>query len=133
MLSSLEILKSGDEGFVDFFDAVVITSAKQTGAVTVVVTANAKRLVLGKELLTKLESPEAVLVMVKENRVGIMPVSPDTPGAQAVRKDGVIYNTNAAQQVADALGVELPEKGSTRMGKCSYQQSADGSVTAVVS
>ena len=133
MLSSLELLKSGDEGFVDFSDAVVITSAKQTGAVTVVVTANAKRLVLGKELLTKLESPEAVLVMVKENRVGIMPVSPDTPGAQAVRKDGVIYNTNAAQQVADALGVELPEKGSTRMGKCSYQQSADGSVTAVVS
>ena len=133
MLSSLEILKSGDEGFVDFSDAVVITSAKQTGAVTVVVTANAKRLVLGKELLTKLESPEAVLVMVKGNCVGIMPVSPDTPGAQAVRKDGVIYNTNAAQQVADALGVELPEKGSTRMGKCSYQQSANGSVTAVVS
>ena len=54
-------------------------------------------------------------------------------GAEVGKDGDVIYNTKAAQQVADALGVELPEKGSTRMGKCTFQQSADGSVTAVVS
>ena len=133
ILTKFSFISEADENYIDFSDAVVVTSAKQTGAVTVVVTDNSKRLVLGSEILQKLESPEAVLVRVKGNRVGITPVPSDAPGAQAVRKGGVIYNTNAAQQVANALGVELPEKGSTRMGKCTYQQSADGNVTAVVS
>lgn len=133
ILNKFNFISEADENYIDFSDAEVVTSVKQTGAAKVVVTANSKRLVLGKEIQEKLKTPEAVLIMVKGNRVGIKSVSPDAPYAQKVGKDGVIYNTKAAQQVADALGVELPEKGTTRMSKCAYQQSADGSVIAVVS
>ena len=133
MLSSLKVLKPGDDGFVDFSKAVVVTSAKQTGAVTVVVTANSKRLVLGSEIMEKLEDPEAVLVRMKESCVGVTSVAPSTPGALKVRKGSVIYCTEAAQKVADALGVKLPETGSIRMGQSRYQQSEGDNVTAVVS
>lgn len=133
IMKHLNFISEADDNYIDFSDAEIVTSAKQAGAVTVVVTTNSKRLVLGTEVFQKLQSPEAVLIRVKGKCVGITPVSSDAPGAQAVRKGATIYNTLAAQLVADALGVELPEKGSTRMGKCTYQQSADGSVTAVVS
>ena len=135
ILTSINLITEGTDGFVDFSNATVVQSNKSTGTgcLTFIHAGGAIRLKLYEALYKALGSPEAVVIKIVDKKLGLFPADVDSMGANKISKDRLIYNNGLVRAIIELTGVKIRDEGSTKAGSYVMQQNSDGSTFAVVS
>lgn len=133
MLTSLNILKSGDEGFVDLSNALEFEPEDKGCLGIVAVKGKSARIQIAKRLYADLGQPNAVKVLFVDRKLALIPVDLSAPNALKLGKDATIYETALTKKTVDYFGITPKDSGTTRFGSYHMQQHDDGTIAAIVS
>ncbi len=133
MLSSLNFLKSGDEGFVDLSNALEFEPEDKGCLGSVAVKGKPSRLQISKNLYADLGEPKAVRVLFVDRRLALIPADLSAPKAVKLGKEPIIYDAALTQKTVDHFGVTTKDSGTTRFGSYHMQECDDGTLAAIVS
>lgn len=134
MITNLNsILSKGDAGYVDLSNAVEFEPSSSNGCLTIIATSNSTRLQISKSILADLDEPEAVKIHIADKNIAIFSTQKDSHNSLKLGKGGIIYNTELAKKILQISGVDVKEKGSTKLGSYKLQKLDDDTLAAVVS
>lgn len=104
------------------------------GCLSVIPTESGKRIRFGKSLLETIGNPDAVKMLFKGEKLAICTVPLNTPGSYQVKKGGVVYSTQLADQIISLnTNLKFAENSSTRCGEIlQVQKMPDESLAAII-
>ena len=126
------VLKPGDEGYIDIASAVSFSSGESDGCLTVINTTNSKRIKLSKNLLSDIGNPSEIEIKFTDECMLIFESHTDGK-AFTIKSGQLIYNTPLTQKVMKMSGKEFPANKSVKIGTYKLQTFDEDKIVAVIS